>query len=117
MKYYGKTTNDKDFVTKEYVDEVASGAAAEVTQSAPSTIALADNTMYYLTNVSSLAFTYPASGHWECLIELTTAASGTVSITLSAGSSYIGDAPTFGNGETWEISIRDGIVVAGQVSA
>ena len=93
------------------------GAAAEenvVTQAAPSAITLADNTIYYLTNVSALTITYPSAAHWEVWIKLTTAASGTVSITLPA-SSYIGGAPTIGNGETWELSIRDGVVVAGQV--
>lgn len=93
------------------------GAAAEesvVSQSAPSAITLQNNTMYYLTGVTELAITYPSAAHWEAWIKLTTAASGTVSITLPT-SSYIGGAPTIGNGETWELSIRDGVVVAGKV--
>lgn len=91
-------------------------APAVITQHAPSAITLADNTIYYLSSVSSLTLTYPASGHWECLIVLTTASSGTISVTLPS-SSYIGYAPTFGNSETWELSIRDGVVVAGKAVA
>lgn len=76
-------------------------------------IAIADNTEYVLTNVSSLAFTYP-SGNFECWIKLTAAASGTITITFPA-SSYIGIAPTFKANETWEISIKDGVVIAQKV--
>lgn len=93
------------------------GAAAEesvVTQAAPATLTLADNTMYYLTGVTELAITYPSLAHWEVWIRLTTAASGAIDISLPT-SSYIGGAPTIGNGETWELSIRDGVVVAGKV--
>lgn len=91
-------------------------APTVVTETAPTAITLADNTVYYMTDVSSLTLTYPSSGHWECFIVMTTASSGTVTVTLPA-SSYIGDAPSFGNGETWEISIRDGVVVAGKAVA
>ena len=91
-------------------------AATEVTQTAPTAITLADNTIYHLSDVASLTLSYPASGHWECLIVLSTAASGAVTVTLPA-SSYIGAAPSFGNGETWELSIRDGVIVAGKAVA
>lgn len=91
-------------------------ATQTVTQTAPTAIALADNTVYHLSDVASLTLSYPAAGHWECLLALSTAASGTITVTLPA-SSYIGEAPSFGNGETWELSIRDGVVVAGKVVA
>lgn len=68
---------------------------------------------YVLTGVSSLSFSYP-SGNFECWIKLTTASSGTVTITFPS-STYIGDIPEFGNGETWEISIKDGVIIAGKV--
>ena len=109
MKSYCTIQDPHDIVTKEYVDGI------EITQSAPSAITIANNHVYYLSDVSSLTFTYPASGHWECLIILTTAASGTVTVTFPT-SSYIGITPSFGNNETWEISIRDGVIVAGIVS-
>lgn len=80
---------------------------------APTSLTLADNTEYYLTNVSDLSITYP-SGRFEAWIRLTTATSGTVTIELPT-SQYIGTAPTFGNGETWEISIKDGVVIAQKV--
>jgi hypothetical protein len=78
-------------------------------------ITLADNTEYELTNVTTLTFTYP-SGNFECWIKLTTASEGTITITLPT-SSYIGYAPTFGNGETWEISIKDSVVIAQKVGS
>lgn len=84
-----------------------------VEQTAPSSLTLADNTEYYLTNVSDLDIAYP-SGRFEAWIRLTTASSGTVTITLPT-SRYIGTVPAFGNGETWEISIKDGIVAAAKV--
>ena len=91
-------------------------APTVVTQTAPSAITLADNTEYYLSDVASLTLTYPSAAHWACYITLTTAASGTVTITLPT-SDYIGTVPTFGNSEEWEISIRDGVVVAGKSEA
>lgn len=75
-------------------------------------ITLADNTEYRLADVSTLTIAYP-SGNFEAWLRITTAASGVITITLPT-SSYIGDAPTFGNGETWELSIKDGVVVAGK---
>ncbi len=84
-------------------------------QTAPTAITLADNTEYKLTDVSSLTLTYPI-GDFEVWIKLTTASSGTVTISFPT-SQYIGSVPTFGNSETWEISIKNGVVVAGKVSA
>ena len=83
-----------------------------ITQSAPTAITLADNYEYYLTNVSALIFTYP-SGNFECWIVLETASSGGISITFP-NSEYIGKVPTFGTGEKWEISIKNGVIIAGK---
>ena len=83
-----------------------------ITQSAPTAITLADNYEYYLTNVSSLTFTYP-SGNFECWIVLQTASSGSISITFP-NSEYIGKIPEFGTGEKWEISIKNGVIIAGK---
>ena len=85
-----------------------------VSEANPSAITIADNTEYYLTNVSDLTFTYPESGNYECWIYIETATSGVVSITFPA-SSYIGDAPTFGTGEKWEVSIKNGVIIAGKI--
>ena len=79
-----------------------------------SNITLADNTEYRLTDVTTLTLTYP-TGNFECWMRLTFAASGNVTVTLPAGTKYIGTTPDFKNGETWEMSIKDGVVIAQKV--
>lgn len=79
-----------------------------------SNITLADNTEYRLADVTTLTLTYP-TGNFECWMRLTFAASGNVTVTLPAGTKYIGTAPDFKNGETWEMSIKDGVVIAQKV--
>lgn len=79
-----------------------------------SNIALADNTEYRLTDVTTLTLTYP-TGNFECWMRLNFAASGNVTVTLPTGTKYIGNAPSFANGETWEMSIKDGVVIAQKV--
>ena len=86
---------------------------AVVTQSAPTAITLADNTEYYLTNVANLTFTFP-SGNFECWISVITAGSFTA-INFPSGTTFIGNVPTFGAGEKWEISVKNGTVIAGKV--
>lgn len=78
-------------------------------------ITLADNTEYRLTDVTTLTLTYP-TGNFESWMRLTFAASGTITVTLPSETKYIGTTPTFANGETWEMSIKDGIVIAGKVA-
>jgi len=77
-------------------------------------ITLADNTEYRLENVATLTLTYP-TGNFECWLKLTFAESGSVTVTLPTGTKYIGNAPSFANGETWEMSIKDGVVIAQKV--
>ena len=79
-----------------------------------SNIALADNTEYRLTDVTTLTLTYP-TGDFECWMRLTFAASGNVTVTLPSGTRYIGTAPDFKNGETWELSFKDKILAAQKV--
>lgn len=78
-------------------------------------ITLADNTEYRLTDVTTLTLTYP-TGNFECWMRLAFAADGTITVTLPSTTQYIGTTPTFANGETWEMSIKDGIVIAGKVA-
>ena len=83
-----------------------------VTQNNPSAITLADNYEYYLTGVSSLTFTYP-SGNFECWISIITSSVFT-GITFPT-SEYIGKVPEFGASEKWEVSIKNGVIIAGKV--
>ena len=79
-----------------------------------SNITLADNTEYRLTNVTTLTLTYP-TGNFECWMRLNFATSGNVTVTLPAETKYIGTAPDFKNGETWELSFKDKILAAQKV--
>ena len=78
------------------------------------TITLADNTEYRLTAVTTLTLTYPV-GDFESWMRLSFAASGDITVTLPAGTGYIGTAPDFHNGETWELSFKDKILAAQKV--
>ena len=78
------------------------------------TITLADNTEYRLTAVTTLTLTYP-TGSFECWMSLTFAASGNITVTLPADTKYIGTAPNFKNGETWELSFKDKVLAAQKV--
>lgn len=77
-------------------------------------ITLADNTEYRLTDVTTLTLTYP-TGNFECWMSLTFAASGNITVTLPADTKYIGTAPDFKNGETWELSFKDKVLAAQKV--
>ena len=78
------------------------------------TITLADNTEYHLTDVTTLTLTYP-TGSFECWMSLTFAESGNITVTLPAETKYIGTAPDFKNGETWELSFKDKVLAAQKV--
>ncbi len=79
-----------------------------------SNITLTDNTEYRLADVTTLTLTYP-TGNFECWLKLTFAASGNVTVTLPTGTKYIGIAPDFKNGETWELSFKDKVLAAQKV--
>lgn len=77
-------------------------------------ITLADNTEYRLADVTALTLNYPTSD-FECWMRLTFAASGDITVTLPAGTGYIGTAPDFKNSEIWELSFKDKILAAQKV--
>lgn len=75
-----------------------------------------DNTEYRLTNVTTLTLYAPHNRpHYECWFSLTFANSGTITVTLPTDMKYIGSAPDFNNGESWEMSIKDGVVIAQKI--
>ena len=78
------------------------------------TITLADNTEYRLTDVTTLTLTYP-TGSFECWMSLAFAESGNITVTLPVETKYIGTAPDFKNGETWELSFKDKVLAAQKV--
>lgn len=77
-------------------------------------LTLSDNTEYRLTNISSLTLSYP-EGNFEVWMKILFASSGTISVSFPNETKYIGVAPTFNNGETWEISIKDGVAICWRV--
>lgn len=102
-------TKDNVVAALGYTPEAVSAQVTTGTE-----ITLADNTEYRLTDVTTLTLTYP-TGDFECWMRLNFAASGDITVTLPAGTGYIGTAPDFKNGETWEMSIKDGVVIAQKV--
>lgn len=77
-------------------------------------IHLFNNYEFRLTDVAKLRLAYPTTD-FECWMRLTFAASGDITVTFPTGTKYIGIAPDFANGDTWELSIKDGIVIAQRV--
>lgn len=77
-------------------------------------LVLCDNTEYYLTNVSTLSLDYP-DGNFEVWMKIQFAFTGTISVLFPSETKYIGVVPTFNNGETYEISIKDGVAICWRV--
>lgn len=76
---------------------------------------LADNAEYRMTGLQTLTVQYPEDAKIECWMRLSFAASGDITVTLPAGTGYIGTAPDFKNGETWELSFKDKVLAAQKV--
>lgn len=93
---------------------VAVKTEADSVTTSDGNIALADNTEYRLTDVTTLTLTYPTL-NFECWMRLNFAASGNITVTLPADTKYIGTAPDFKNGETWELSFKDKVLAAQKV--
>ena len=94
------------------------GAAAAVSRLAPAggtvNLTVADNTEYrFSSTVTSLTITFP-SGNFDCWLKFTTGSSITVSLPASA--TYIGGVPTFDASKTYEMSIKDGVVLCAEVT-
>ena len=95
----------------------AIGAKAVTTKVDTGTsLSMNDNTEYRLSNVTTLELYAPyKKTQYECWFSLTFANSGPVTVTFPAGMKYIGSAPDFNNGESWEMSIKDGVVIAQKI--
>lgn len=81
------------------------------------TITVADNTSYYaLAPINNLTIVYPSSD-FICHLKFTVGVddNGNYNIALPIDSKYIGKTPDFQVGETWELSIHNGVVVGGKV--
>lgn len=107
------------YYTEKIIDDIKTKLDAKknvtnIVTSAEASLLLSDNTEYRLTNVSSLTLSYP-SGNFEVWMNISFSTSETISVTFPAETKYIGAAPTFNNGETWEISIKDGVAVCWRV--
>jgi hypothetical protein len=88
---------------------------AQLTTLPASGAALADSAEYRVADpVGTYVFAWPASS-FECWLRFTTAA--TFSITFPSGTTYIGGAPTFNASTTYEMSVKDGVVVVQEVAA
>lgn len=77
-------------------------------------LTLNDNTEYRLTDISFLTLLYP-EGNFEVWMKISFASDGVISVSFPTETKYIGMAPTFNNGETWEFSIKDGVVICWRV--
>lgn len=76
---------------------------------------LADNAEYRMTGLQTLTVQCPENAKFECWMRLSFAASGNITVTLPADTKYIGSAPDFKNGETWELSFKDKVLAAQKV--
>lgn len=77
-------------------------------------LVLSDNTEYRLTNITSLTFSYPEK-NFEVWMNISFSSTGTVDVVFPSETKYIGIAPSFANGETWEISIKDGVAICWRI--
>ena len=94
------------------------GAAAAVSRLTPAggtvSLTVADNTEYRFSSaVTSLTLTFPA-GNFDCWLRFTSGDS--IMVTLPASATYIGGAPAFEASKTYEMSIKDGVVLCAEVT-
>ena len=115
FEYMGNELDQK--VSLSDITPEAIGAKAVTTKvNTGDSFSMNDNTEYRLTNVTTLTLYAPHNRpHYECWFSLTFANSGTITVTLPTDMKYIGSAPDFNNGESWEMSIKDGVVIAQKI--
>ncbi len=73
---------------------------------------LTDQTEYRGRNLSGFSINAYPSLPFQAYLQFTTAASGDIQISFPESQYYGSLMPSFGNGEAWEVDIKDGIVAA-----
>lgn len=108
--------NDRGYLVATDIESKADKTKLEVF-SDYSTITLEDNTTYSADEpISNLTIEYKTDNpNFIASIHFTLAAEGDITIKLPNTSGYIGGAPTFAKGETWELNIKNGVVVGGLI--
>ncbi len=105
--------NDSGYLVPSDIEDKANISQKVLVQNGD-TITLADNTTYYAENtINTLTVVYPETDFIASL-DITLADDGDITLTLPQ-SKYIGGVPTFANGETWELNIKNGVVVGGLI--
>lgn len=121
IKLHHTTTGDtcifeiKDASGNDITRQVIGAAPALSTPAGgTASLTLADNTEYRFTSaVTSLTLTFP-SGNFDCWLKFTTGSS--ITVTFPSGTKYAGGAPTFEASKTYEMSIKDGVVICAEVT-
>ena len=72
------------------------------------------NLEYTGVDINSLTLVFSLHD-FMCSLFFTTAAEGDINIVFPESAKFIGAAPIFGNGETWEFNIKNGVAVGGKV--
>ena len=121
IKLHHTTTDDtcifeiKDASGNDITRQVIGAAPALSTPAGgTASLTLEDNTEYRFSSaVTSLTLTFP-SGNFDCWLEFTTGSS--ISVNFPANATYLGGAPTFEASKTYEMSIKDGVVICAEVT-
>lgn len=79
----------------------------------PTTLFMVDNTNYILKGVKTLSISFPATPLVpKNRLFITFSAEGDISVTFPSNAQYVGEAPQFKNGETWEIFVVNKVIHA-----
>lgn len=88
----------------------------EITK-ATASIACEDNTEYLCSvPMTSLAFTFPET-NFECWLSFTAHGSSDCTITFPTGYSFIGNIPDIEQGASYELSIKNKVIIMSKISA
>lgn len=107
---------DKKASLSDITPEAIGAKAVSTKVDTGTALSMNDNTEYRLTNVTTLTLYAPyRQTQYECWFRLTFANTGTIAVSFPTGMKYIGSAPDFNNGESWEMSVKDGVVIAQKI--